>query len=321
LQVSDNNVSLIIVRGSEFDLTRIDFSFANYRFVPLDSSLIDDYLFGRSDVESDYLANIRAWYTRGRQIHDPHYAILSIDPNQASWNHAMRCIWLLTITYPSDLQKMFEIRYVRTSPTSIVQVSMTEYDRYENFNPMQIPDDELSSLQEFLVLAFDRIGSEDYISQVVDAYLQSRQSSLVHHSYLSLTMALETILDGKEELTYRLKRAIAIILGRTIDSCEVLFGMVGHMYGLHSTIIHGERFKREELNYYLPTLEKLVSRLIIELIVHNVDTRIALGRIMNKSGFGDYNKISEAHKEFVFNSKTYDILNIVEYSKYKAKAK
>ncbi|GAA3972385.1 hypothetical protein [Hymenobacter antarcticus] len=314
-----NDFFLIIVRGAKFDLAQIDFSFANYKYVPLNSSLIDEFLISQQKTDTDYLSTIRARYTRGHQIHDPHYAILPIDSNQISWNHAMRCIWLSTIAYPSDLQKIYEIRYGRLSPISIVQTSMTEYDRYETFNPMQIPDGELSSLQEFLVLAFDRIGRDNYISQVVDAYLQSRQSSLVHHSYLSLTMALETILDGKDELTYRLKRAVAIILGRTIDSCEVLFGMVGHMYGLRSTIIHGEKFKREELDYYLPTLEKLVSRLIIELIIHDVDTRISLGRIMNRSGFGDYSKISESHKEFAFNAETYAILNIKEYSKYKAK--
>jgi len=308
---------LIIVRGSKFDLTRIDFSFANYKFVPLTSALIDEYLDFQPGMESAYLTAIRARYTRGHQIHDPHYAILPIDSNQSTWNHAMRCLWLLTIAYPSDLQKMYEIRYVRPSEKMIIETSMTEYDRYENFNPMQIPDDELGELHDFLALAFDRIGNNGYVSQVVDAYLQSRQSTLVYHSYLSLTMALETILDGKDELTYRLKRAVAIILGRTCESSEVLFSMVGYMYNLRSTIIHGERFKREELDYYMPTLERLVSRLIIELIIHNVDTRTTLGQIITRSGFGDYNKISNSHKEFTFNKDTYSLLHIKQYNKYK----
>ena len=317
MKIPDNNVSLIIVRGSDFDLARIDFSFANYRFVPLDSSEIDDYLSSKLITELNYLGKIRSRYTRGDKTYDPHYAILPIDLEKASWNHAMRCIWLLTIAYPSDLQKIYEIRYVRLSENTLSESSITHYDYYDSFTPMIIPEEELSSLQEFLVLAFDRIGREDYISQVVDAYLQSRQSSIVYHSYLSLTMALETILDGKDELTYRLKRAVAIILGRSVESCEVLFSIVGHMYNLRSLIIHGEKFKREELDYYLPTLEKLVSRLIIELIIHNVDTRVTLGKIMTKLGFGDYHKISGAHKEFAFNSETYALLNIKEYNKFK----
>src|SRR6476661_158109 len=317
LRMAAKDMFLIIVRGSKFDLTRIDFSFANYKFVPLTSALIDEYLDFQPGMESAYLTAIRARYTRGHQIHDPHYAILPIDSNQSTWNHAMRCLWLLTIAYPSDLQKMYEIRYVRPSEKMIIETSMTEYDRYENFNPMQIPDDELGELHDFLALAFDRIGNNGYVSQVVDAYLQSRQSTLVYHSYLSLTMALETILDGKDELTYRLKRAVAIILGRTCESSEVLFSMVGYMYNLRSTIIHGERFKREELDYYMPTLERLVSRLIIELIIHNVDTRTTLGQIITRSGFGDYNKISNSHKEFTFNKDTYSLLHIKQYNKYK----
>lgn len=318
---ANKEISLIVVRGSTFDLTRLDFSFASYQFVPINSLLIEEYLGFTSGRTSKYLERIRSETAIGRwEPSKAAYAILPIDSNNVSNSRALRCLWLLTIVYPSDIYRAYDIRLWQHSPDHLIDTMLVAHDDYSSFNPLDIAEDRLDELHEFVQLAFDRVGNDGFASQIIDLYLQSRQSSLVYHKFLSLMMAMETILSGTSEIVYRLRRAVAVILGRTLENSAIFFQMVNHMYGLRSKIVHGEKFDRDELNYYLPTLEKLISRLIIELLIHNIEKKETVGDIVTRLGFGDYKKISEGHKEFILNDDTYSLFDLTSYSKY-SKAK
>jgi hypothetical protein len=315
---ANNEISIIVVRGSAFDLTRLDFSFANYQFVPINSLLIEEYLGITSGRTSEYLERVRSETTLGRwEPSKAAYAILPIDPNNASTVKALRCLWLLTIVYPSDIYRAYDIRLWRHSPDHVIDTMLVVHDDQSSFNPLDISENRLEELHDFVQLVFDRVGNDGFASQVIDLYLQSKQSSLTYHRYLSLMMALETILASTSEIVYRLKRAVAVILGRTLENSSMFFQMVDYMYGLRSKIVHGEKFDRDEVNYYLPTLEQLVSRLIIELLVHNIEKKETVGEIVTRLGFGDYKKISEGHKEFILNDETYALFDLESYSKYK----
>jgi hypothetical protein len=172
---------------------------------------------------------------------------------------------------------------------------------------LHIPEPELPHLNQFLRLAFERFGNADghYISGVVDHYLQSYQGAIRTHRYLSLAMAIETILPKMPEITYRVRRTVAVLLGESRENCERLYKQVNDLYSLRSEIIHGESFDLNKVRHYLPVIEGVVSRLLIELLVHNVPTKQQLADIVTATGYNCRESISDGYQKYILNYNTH----------------
>lgn len=120
-------------------------------------------------------------------------------------------------------------------------------------------------------------------------------------SYLDLCISLESIVNGNSELLYKIRRNVAILCGKSEADSWTLFKNIDKIYKLRSQIVHGEDYKIELIEKYLPYLINLVSRLIIEIISLNVKEKNTLNDKMTSIGFGDKIKISSEYKYFQFN--------------------
>ena len=126
---------------------------------------------------------------------------------------------------------------------------------------------------------------------------------------------MESIINGSEELNYRLKRGVAILCGDNEFSSEIIYDNLKIIYSLRSKIIHGEKYKTEKVKNYLPHLKALVSRTIIELIIHDISNTNELNKIITKIGFGERYKISNDWKKYDFNINTIAESNFSELEK------
>ena len=91
------------------------------------------------------------------------------------------------------------------------------------------------------------------------------------------------------------------IAGENESKSEILFKNIKLIYDLRSKIIHGTEFDDDLVSEYLKYLQNIVSKIIIELLIHGIENIETLNYKITKIGFGDRNKISNNWKEFAFN--------------------
>jgi hypothetical protein len=65
--------------------------------------------------------------------------------------------------------------------------------------------------------------------------------------------------------------------------------------------VHGGHYQISKVIEYLPFLKAVVSRTIIELLVHEITTPAELDKKITKLGFGDRAKLSKNWVEHNFN--------------------
>ncbi len=301
------DVSLHYVRGVEYDLTQIDLSFAGYRFVSVKSDEVIEYLRTIGEVESSYhpqLEEMRGSYT-------PYYALLPTTPEEVFGQNAINCVRSLQVAYPGAFQVHYIIMYSRASGDLISEAMVITNPIHWSDEQLRVPDGELPELNDFLRVMYNRkalIAPADYIDDVIEHYVHSTNVTSLHLQYVGLCVALETILPGRTEITFRLRRTMAVLLASTRAEGNAIFDLVGMLYDVRSQIVHGDAYDQSEVAHYLPQLRGIVSRLIIELVAHNITNRKELGVRTNELGFGDQGQLSANYRQYVLNSDTYSLI-------------
>jgi hypothetical protein len=82
---------------------------------------------------------------------------------------------------------------------------------------------------------------QDYIKIAIDHYDEAYKTTKLHLQHVSLMMALEALFTPSSggELTYRVSRSAAALLGGSRQDAESLMKTVQRAYGTRSTIVHG----------------------------------------------------------------------------------
>jgi hypothetical protein len=297
-----------ILTGSYFDLTKFDFSFKDISIYDVESKEFKKYLEKLNPELKNY--DVSAIHNR-EEVHydfEKQYAIVKNNPHKSYNNQDLINVWiLLLIIYPSDLQ-IGHILYLDEVDNFFEISLVTVYKRkihgdYPGELLIAI-DNDIPIVNEFSKLYFDRLNLSNYIGIAIENYLSSFSSSHYHYAYLTLCIALESIIAGNQELTYRLRRTVAILCGKDTFNCENIYKNLSKLYGLRSKIIHGEYYKIEKVKEYLKPLRAIVSRTIIELLIHNIPTNIELNDFINKLGYGDRTKITDTWIAYDFNINT-----------------
>lgn len=183
--------------------------------------------------------------------------------------------------------------------STFLYVLISKRGDYENY--LFSDDEYLEEINEYIRLVFDRLNLTNYIGIAIENYLTSYSASHIHYQYLTLCIALESIISGNQELIYRIRRSVAILCGKDLFNCHRIYDNLNKLYTLRSKIIHGESFDYKKVAEYLPPLKSIVSRTIIELLIHNIPTNTELNLKITEVGFGDRTKISESWKHFTLN--------------------
>jgi hypothetical protein len=118
-------------------------------------------------------------------------------------------------------------------------------------------------------------------------------------------MSLENLIYGPQELSYRLKRTTAILCGNTESDSSTIFKNLTKVYNLRSKIVHGENYTPQDIYSKIEYLQNLVSRTLIELLIHNITKNTDLDNLITSLGFGQRNKLSSTWKLFKINTMTF----------------
>lgn len=303
-----------ILTGSAFDLSLFDFSFKDISIFDIQSDGFEKYIENlQPDSKEDNLAFVEEIRKTIFFESDKKYAIVNNNPRTHFNYQDITNVWrLLLIIYPSDLQIEHVIEF-DVDKGVIHNSSMSSWIKRMNG---QFPGDLLIALQgdveevnEFAKNYFDGLNSQNYIGIAIENYLTSFGASHLHYQYLTLCIALESIVHSDNELTYRLRRTTAILCGMDSFNCDIIYDNLNHLYKLRSKIIHGAEYDIAKVKEYMQPLKAIVSRTIIELLIHNIPTNKALNEIITRLAFGDRNKISKKWKSYRLNISTVVDLN------------
>lgn len=122
-----------------------------------------------------------------------------------------------------------------------------------------------------------------------------------HFSYIALCISLESITNGNTELLYRIRRNVAVICGKDTHTSQIIYDNISTIYKLRSKIVHGADFSDEKVYEYLNYLQSVVSKTIVELLIHNISNLEQLNKKITSLGFGDRDKLSENWSEILLN--------------------
>lgn len=302
-------IQVPILSGTYSDLTVYDFSFKDISIYDIESKGFEAYIENlQPDYKEQNLNFVKHLQDKVHFSHDKKYAIVKNNPRNNYNFQDLINIWkLLIIIYPSDLQIEYIIEFSEYNGI-ISNASMASWTkRITGDYPGDLLialEENVPEINEFAKVYFERLNLDNYIGVAIENYLTSFTATHIHYKYLTLCISLESTIYGSQELTYRLRRNIAILCGKDIINCEIIYENLNKLYSLRSKIVHGEPVSISRVNEYMKPLMAIVSRSIIELIIHNIPNNEKLNESITKLGFGDRDKISEKWKLYKLNSVT-----------------
>ncbi len=163
-------------------------------------------------------------------------------------------------------------------------------DLYISPDRYTLEDSEMPSLQRFIqkmTLPF----KEPFLQLSFENFELSYETPRANLSFLSLMVSLETLFNpGGSELTYRISRNVAVLLGNNMDHSDLIFKDVQKLYGKRSGLVHKGKsnIKEEDLlrlrNYVRESIKK------IDDMHKNKDDLL---KLLNSCGFGQMHQMRE----------------------------
>ena len=292
---TETETKFYIIAGSLADLSKFDFSSFNTQCIKVNSDMLDSICDGMTDDEfsnrtKELLKEISVKFRKSEQP----FVLLPIDfTKEFIEKNLISCYELILLLFPGDLAiyglinfQLFDYKYIHLN-------SYLEYGFYssgrENYydNFVYYQEDSLGEINRFIKLYNERKNGIEYLETTVNGYISSFRELRPDMAFLNLCISLESIVEGNTELSYRIKRNVAILCAENKHYAEKIFDNLNLIYGLRSRIVHAGKFKYEKVDEYLPYLQSLVSRLIIELILQNIQSLSVLNRSLIFAGFGD----------------------------------
>ncbi len=316
------DIKIPVLSSSYSDLSVFDFAFKDIAIYDIQSKAFRDY-YSDLPIKNQFSNAIRIITEGVHHDYEKKYAIVKLNPFDNFQYEELITIWkFLLLIYPSDLQIEHTITYrIEGDLHGIHWQTVPKYATGEYPGDLLYTSDgelpgEIPEINSFAQFCFERLNQDNYIGFCLENYLRSFSASRIHYQFLELCMALEGVLDATTELTYRLQRTAAVLCGRDGGMSQRVSDNIGKIYTLRSKIIHGSTFSIDSVEEYLPVLKAIVSRTIIEMLIHNVPTKKELTSAITRLGFGQGTQISTAYTAFDLNPVTlYEMRRILTKTK------
>ncbi len=296
------NYTVLIVTNSDSDLTTLKFD--GYRILNVLSEEFEEFC-NKTGTAEELLLKFKTEYQYMKQ---ERYAIMWEDISQPATKKVDDVYSFLLLLFPSILSVEFVLSYQAEEKFTRYLDSYEADIKYDRAEYLYFDEDDIEDINSFIAKYFGRHLERKILQFPIVYYINAFESNLFHFSYVAFCISLEGLIQGNQELMYRIRRTVAIICGFDEESSEIIFDNMSKLYDLRSKIVHGEKFDEELVSNYLYYLECLVSKTIIELLVHEVDDLKLLGKQITKLGFGDREKISEKWRKFTLNLKVEDTI-------------
>ncbi len=307
-----------ILRYTKIDLSIFDFSQQDIKILDIESDEFNEYI---KNLNPDFYGGNNNFFNSIREEiyseRDKKYAIIKNNPLiNYNVDEIYKVFDILLILFPSAIQIQYSVHFQeehsftqRTRMVTLTDKYQAE-EKYLDIDNLSVA--KIANLNKLIKLIYPRLIFTNYIGLCYDNYYNSFTASHTHFSYITLCMSLENLVNGPQELSYRLKRNSAVIAGHNTLTGQILFKNLTKVYNLRSKIVHGETFSQRDVIEKIGYLRGLVSRIIVELLIHNIEKNIDLGDIITTLGYGQRQMISTTWEFFDLNDintiKIFDII-------------
>lgn len=218
----------------------------------------------------------------------------------------------LVLMFPSNLtiEHIVDFKFKGDEQELIYESSFrTEIFNREEEGFLKFNEEKAQIINEFIQKYSHTYQEINYLKSATQHYMNAFDNLQYYHfSFLALCISLESITNGQTELIYRIRRNIAVICGKSTETSQIIFDNINTIYSLRSKIVHGSDFSDQKVYDYLTYLQSIVSKTIIELLIHNVTNLELLNKKITSLGFGDRDKLSEDWSEILLNDHIEEII-------------
>lgn len=216
-------------------------------------------------------------------------------------------IGALRVIHPSELYilntlgaQYFEEKGIHFSGWSTY--SQYHWHKYQDPEDhyFQYPADHLQETNTFLAFYKKNYTKRDYIRNAIRYYLDSYNVNSVEMSFICLCICLETIVPGKEQLSYRFRRNLAVLCSDSNEKGKKIYTNANKLYNYRSKLVHSGMTSKdfEKFELFFEYAQILASRMIIEMLLHDIPKIEELDKKITELGYGEGQTISKEYKEF-----------------------
>lgn len=297
---------VLILTNSASDLSKL--VFPDFKILNINSEEFKVFVTKTKVPEYSFMYSIAEHFEMdGKQ----RYAILNKDLSKPFGAKKINRIYeFLLLLCPSNLAVdhivhfKFEKNELMHRDSFNAEIYDEEDESFFKFN-----DSDLENINMFIDTYYMEFQSISYLNSTIQNYLNALDNTHYYHfSFIALCISLESITNGNTELLYRIRRNVAVICGKDVESSQIVFDNINTIYKLRSKIVHGSDFSDDQVYEYLYYLKCIVSKLIIELLIHKIPNLELLNKNITTLGFGDREKISENWSNIQLNE---DVENII----------
>lgn len=286
------NTEIVIISNIESDISQIKFpniEIIDFNNFPFDIDKKSKSI--KENIDGDFLFDKSKRFVI---VTDDKYPMHSIH----------KTFSFLKVLFPSSLKIEYFINCIKNENKFITTYfHKTELIEYKEDDYLHLDELKIPIINDFIVKNFSHFYRIGYIENSIKNYIGSFDASHKHFRFLSLCICLECLINETSELLYRISRGCSIICGEDKEKANLIFLNIKKIYNLRSKIVHGSDFDWGKLDNYLIYLECLVSKIIIELLIHKIENSKIINSKLTELGFGQKYQISDNWHEFKFNEK------------------
>ena len=287
--------TVLIIKNTLKDLSV--FQFEKCKIINVHSKEFKDFLKETNSENEEFVLRMNEYISVEKTSM---YAIMGVDYKTPTTMSVYETFNFLKILFPSVLEIDCIVTYIYNLELKFHYTFEIENDYYSTDYYLDYEDEKVSCINAFIKNNLNHLYSNNFIRNAGINYQNAYEASHLHFSFLAFCMLLESLVQGNNELIYRISRAVAILCGNNDENSRIIFQNMGKIYSLRSKIIHGEEFELEKVQEYLYYIECISSKIIIELLIHKIDIK-TLNNKFTELGFGNQQNISENWYNFNYN--------------------
>ena len=290
---------VLIITNSASDLSKLEFP--EFRIVNTKSEYFKKFLADTEVPEFSFALEIEESFEEdGKE----RYAIIHKDLSQKFGNKKIYDAFnFLVLLFPSNLavDHIVDFNFINGKLKHRSSFK-TDIFNEEDEGFLKFNEDKSHTINEFIKNYSHTYNEIGYLKSSAQNYMNAFDNTHYYHfSYIALCISLESITNGNTELLYRIRRNVAVICGKDSETSQIIFDNINTIYKLRSKIVHGSDFSDEKVYEYLNYLQSIVSKTIIELLIHNIPNLELLNKKITSLGFGNRAKLSENWTEILLN--------------------
>jgi len=198
----------------------------------------------------------------------------------------------LLLFKPSDFHLSYSMCFNESGAGGSTSIIFPVLNRRKKMHNLSLSDDELFQLKTFREKIQRRCKLEEVhkeikprVSQMIDLYNNAMYAFPDFLQFLQYIMIFEQAAMVDKEMTYRISRNIALLLGNDVEECIFIEKEIKGLYGIRSAITHGRnsRVEYEDVVKARDYACRLIRKLIEIGIVGD------MGREYTNSGYGSFN--------------------------------